>query len=354
MRHVNYDLDLNFDTPEGRWRSEQILLYMLTTLTLDNFWFLLDNPDFPKLYDTDMVYMLPEQLERRPSRSKINKLNKFLADTMGMGPSERQHHLDLARGVEIFRSIPRMMEHGGGDCDNWAAARAAEIAVAAYRLGVKSGVKPYLVWHEDGDRMIYHAKIMHGDRSDEDPSIIKGMGGRDRAADRLEECRKNYERYDNMWQSAKRIMANEDLTGDAKVMRAEELKAAIDSFGYLPKSGVFRVGPAKSQAVVGYGYDRSKPGIANLVQWADNRNIRRARGLDLLGASKRPLLGRGGHGGGHHHGRHGGIRQDWGFGGAPTYIIDVEPDELDINYEYGIVSAASAPHASIVPGRRSA
>ena len=55
MRHVNMDLDLNFDTPEDRWRSEQILLHYLLILTLRNYWFLLDNPDYPKLYDTDMI-----------------------------------------------------------------------------------------------------------------------------------------------------------------------------------------------------------------------------------------------------------------------------------------------------------
>lgn len=261
MRHVNLDVDLRFDTPEERWRSEQVLLYLMTILTLRNFWFLLDNPDFPKLYDTDMVYMLPEQLERRPKQSQIDALQRFLVTQMGMSIDEAQHHLDLAKGVEIFRDIPRMMEHGGGDCDNWASARAAEICVAAFRLGGKSGARPYLVWREEGDRMIYHAKVLHtSDGSDEDPSIIKGMGGPERHADRLAECLKNYERYDNMWQSAKRIMAAEEFSSeDARVARAAELKAAIDSFGYLPKDGVFRVGQPKQV--------REQP----------------ARGLDLLG-----------------------------------------------------------------------
>lgn len=251
MRHVNYDMDLNFDTPEGRWRSEQILLHQMLNLTLQNFWFLLDNPDYPKLYDTDMVYLLPEQLERKPTRRQLKDLENFLRTTMQMTDDEIEHHIDLAQGVEIFRTIPRMADHGGGDCDNWAAARAAEICVAAHRLGGTSRAKPYLVWREDGNRMIYHAKVMHGDGSDEDPSLIKGMGGEDRAAERLEECRKNYERYDNMWQRAKGIMASEGLTGDAAVLRAQELKDACDSFGFLPSDGVFRVGPRQEQAVVG-------------------------------------------------------------------------------------------------------
>jgi hypothetical protein len=331
MRHVNMDLDLSFDTPEDRWRSEQILLHYLLILTLRNYWFLLDNPDYPKLYDTDMVYLLPEQLERRPTRSQLRDLEKFLSTTMQMTGDEIQHHLDLAKGVEIFRDIPRMAEHGGGDCDNWAAARAAEVCVAAYRLGGTSEAKPYLVWREDGNRMIYHAKVMHGDGSDEDPSIIKGMGGQDRAADRLLECRKNYERYDNMWQRGKAMMASENFRSDAeRYARAQEIKDACDSFGFLPKDGVFRVGPA--------------PG-------ALPANATPARGLDLLGAPRRPLIGRGGHGGGGHRGGRGGMRQNWGFGGGPTYIV--EPDyDLDIVYDFDVVSAALPPHAFLSQGRR--
>src|SRR6185369_2473198 len=221
MRHVNMDLELSFDTPEDRWRSEQILVWYMQILTLRNFWWLLDNPDFPKLYDSDMVYKLPEQLERRPKDSQIRALKRFLTGTMGMSAAEAQHHLDLARGVEIFRDAPRMAENGGGDCDNMAALRAAEICVAAYKLGGKSNARPYLVWREEGDRMIYHAKVLHGDGSDEDPSIIMGMGGPDRRADRLEECRKNYERYDNMWQIGKRMMAD----GGGGIERATEIKA---------------------------------------------------------------------------------------------------------------------------------
>jgi hypothetical protein len=276
MRHVNFDVDLSFDTPEDRWRSEQILLWKMMILTLRNFWFLLDNPDYPKLYDTDMVYLLPEQLERKPTRKQLKQLQEFLRTTMGMTDDEVQHHLDLAQGVEIFRDIPRMAEHGGGDCDNWAAARAAEICVAAHRIGATSRARPYLVWREDGNRMIYHAKVLHGDGSDEDPSIIKGMGGEDRAVDRLEECRKNYERYDNMWQRGKQKLAMEGLTGDAAIMRAQEIKDAIDSFGFLPKDGVFRVGPAPSASVNGDAYAPF---------------IREARRQRLAGSWPRPLRG---------------------------------------------------------------
>src|SRR6267142_3004562 len=252
MHHVNFDVYLSFDTPEDRWRSEQILLWKMMILTLRNFWFLLDNPDYPKLYDTDMIYLLPEQLERKPTKRQLKEMRNFLRTTMKMTDDEIRHHIDLAQGVEIFRDIPTMADHGGGDCDNWAAARAAEICVAAHRLGGTSRARPYLVWRENGDQMIYHAKVLHGDGSDEDPSIIKGMGGQSRALDRLEECRKNYERYDNLWEDAKRMLATERFSSEAgRVARAQQLKAAIDSFGFLPVDGVFRVGPAPTPAING-------------------------------------------------------------------------------------------------------
>lgn len=283
MRHVNFDVDLSFDTPEDRWRSEQILLWKLMVLTLRNFWFLLDNPDYPKLYDTDMVYLLPEQLERAPTKKQLKQLRNFLSTTMQMTNDEIEHHVDLAKGVEIFRDIPRMADHGGGDCDNWAAARAAEICVAAHRLGVNSKAKAYLVWRENGNQMIYHAKVMHSDGSDEDPSIIKGMGGQDRAPDRLEECRKNYERYDNMWQRAKGMMASESFSSDAdRIARAAQLKASIDEFGYLPSDGIFRVGP-KTQAVVGVTTDDAAREAKKFAPTVAAKGIEMLI-LDLLGS----------------------------------------------------------------------
>jgi hypothetical protein len=398
MRHINFDLSLGFDTPVERWRSEQLLLYKMTILTLRNFWFLLDNPDFPHLYDSGMVYLLPEQLENRPTQSQIDDLDSFLAKRMHMGPRERQHHLDLARGVEIFRDAPRMRENGGGDCDNLCCLRAAEIAVAAYRIGGRSGVKPWLLSRQSGSQTIYHAIVRHSDGSDEDPSIIMGMGGEDRRADRWEECRKNWERYDNMWQIAKKIMADETAQGVFKadydrIARANELKAACDSFGYLPKDGKFRVGQPKSQTVLGHIYSE----------------FPKMRGIDLLGASRTPMVdclergrrfaetgvvGHGGHyiercscgkvigqcrcpsknkeqrvvengcddckrmlvgHGGHHGGRHhgGGFHQNWGLYPPTTFIVeDDTPDLYVTDYEYDVVSAANAPTATIVPARR--
>ena len=201
-------------------------------LTLRNYFYLKETPGCPHLYDADVAYMLPEQLERRPSESAIRDLRRFLSDRMRMTNGEIQHHLDLARGVEIFRDIPRIREHGGGDCDNLACWRAAELAAADV------DARPYLRDRQQGGHTIYHALVKwHVDGSGEDPCLILGMGGADKIAERREECRKNYERYENYWNDAKAMIAAEG----GGMARAAELKAKIDSLGLLPQSGVFRV-----------------------------------------------------------------------------------------------------------------
>lgn len=264
LRHINFDLDLQFDDPESRWLSEQVLLFGLNVLAVQDVYYLRRHPDTPKLYDSGMVYMVPEQFERRPSASQIADFKKFLAGRMRMTPAEIEHHVDLARGVEIFRDIPRMLAHGGGDCDNCCAMRNAELVVA----GVK-GAKPRLTHRRQGGRTIYHAIVLWPDGSSEDPSIILGMGGEDKRAERREECRKNVERYDNLWQDARRMMADlVDLPRDVRLARAAELKARIDALGLLPKDGVFRVGPRRD--------DRSSAGAL------DARRVLSADGLDVF------------------------------------------------------------------------
>jgi hypothetical protein len=232
MRHVNFDLSLDFDNEADRDTSERFLLRGLTELAAHNLNYLRAHPETPKLYDSGVCYMLPEQLERRPSDSQLRKLRKFLASTMGMGPAEIAHHVDLAQGVEIFRDISRIRENGGGDCDNLAAWCSAERALA----GIDA--RPYMTHRMQGGRTIYHALVLWPDGSSEDPSIILGMGGKDKVAERREECRKNVERYENYWDQAKDAVGN---AGGGAESLAVELKDRIDAIGLLPRDGVFRV-----------------------------------------------------------------------------------------------------------------
>lgn len=246
MRHLNFDLDLQFDDPRVRWFSEQVLLFGLNILSVRDLFFLRENPGTPKLYDSGLVYLLPEQLERKPSSSQLAAFDRFLSSKMGMGKKEIAHHIGLAKGVEIFRDIPRIIENGGGDCDNLAAWCAAERV-----FGGAKCVRPYITSREQGGRIIYHALVKWPDGSSEDPSLILGMGGKAKAAERREECRKNVERYDNYWQDAKRTLASETFSSDAdRLARAHQFKAAIDAVGLLPKDGIFRVGRPSGAAVV--------------------------------------------------------------------------------------------------------
>lgn len=268
MRHVNHDYALDFDNPGAKWFSEQVLLWNMYVLTVRNVYYLQENPSTPKLYDSGVVYLLPEQLEKRPSESSLRELRKFLDEKMKMSRAEIEHHIDMARGVEIFRDIPRIMEHGGGDCDNLSCWRVAELVVA----GVSA--KPYLVGRQQGSRTIYHAKCWWPDGSDEDPSIILGMGGVDKRAERWEECRKNYERYSNYMEQAKEFLDDEGLSGEAREVRATEIKSRIDDLGLLPKDGVFRVD--RAPAVLGYSPVIYKPSL--------NRAMPGSSYLDLRGS----------------------------------------------------------------------
>jgi hypothetical protein len=237
MRHVNFDLALDFDSARAEDASERFLLRAMTELAAHNLEYLRAHPDTPKLYDSGVVYLLPEQMGHNYSESEIADLRRFLSDRMRMTRAEIQHHLDLARGVEIFRDIPRIIENGGGDCDNLAAWCAAERVLAGL------DVRPRMTKRVQGGRTIYHAlDYWNDDGSTEDPSLILGMGGIAKAPERREECRKNVERYDNFWQDAKNEIAL--LPPAEREGKAVEYKALIDGIGLLPKDGIFRVGKA--------------------------------------------------------------------------------------------------------------
>ncbi len=110
------------------------------------------------------------------------------------------------------------------NCDNLACFRVAEL-----RCGGIEAV-PYIIWRETGRGTTYHALLRWPDGSSEDPSLILGMGGAAREADRTEEKRKNRERYDNMIAMA-RELCNSNLTTPIEVGKR------IDALGLLPTGG---------------------------------------------------------------------------------------------------------------------
>lgn len=75
------------------------------------------------------------------------------------------------------------------NCDNLASWRVAELR----ELGIPA--KPYITWRKRPDGgTTYHVVVLLGDGSSEDPSLLCGMGGASRDADRQEEQRKLVER----------------------------------------------------------------------------------------------------------------------------------------------------------------
>lgn len=167
LRFVLFELGGLFADDKDREISEDGTLWFLESLCQWNQLWLKKHPETPRLYDSKVVYKLPEQVSGDP--------NGFLSG-------------------EHFRDIPAVLENGGGDCDNVAAWRVAELRNHGYR-----GVKPYITSRpkEDGGR-VYHALVWWptpGPKgSTEDPSLILGMGGEERTAERAEEVRKNNER----------------------------------------------------------------------------------------------------------------------------------------------------------------
>lgn len=170
LRNVLFDLNL-FPTEDERDSSQKRVLVLLEALTLCNQFYLQEHPETPWMYQSGIVYKLPAQFE---SGAKEGGVAGY-------------------RG-EVFRDIPRILENGGGDCDNVASWRAAEIR---HRLGVAA--KPFITWRKRADGgTTYHVCVLWPDGSHEDPSLLLGMGGRDKEADRNEELRKLGERAGEM------------------------------------------------------------------------------------------------------------------------------------------------------------
>lgn len=170
LRNVLFDLAL-FSTEDERDSSQKRVLVLLEALTLCNQFYLQEHPETPWMYQSGIVYKLPAQFE---SGAKEGGVAGY-------------------RG-EVFRDIPRIIENGGGDCDNLCAWRTAEIR---HRLGVAA--KPYITWRKRPDGGVtYHCITLWPDGSSEDSSLLTGMGGKEKEAERAEEVRKLGERAGEM------------------------------------------------------------------------------------------------------------------------------------------------------------
>jgi hypothetical protein len=189
LRHVLFDLKL-FADEDDRANSQKRILWLLEALTQCNQLYLQNHPDTPLIYQAKIKYIIPAQFEKTDV-PEVEAIRTFLQKNSA--PQSVMNALDYLYGIvgggEIFREIPRIIENGGGDCDNVAAWRAAELR----ELGIAAC--PYITWRKRPDGgTTYHVIVRWPDGSSEDPSLLLGMGGEGRDADREEEERKLGER----------------------------------------------------------------------------------------------------------------------------------------------------------------
>lgn len=193
LRHVLFDMSL-FADDKDRENSQFRILWLLQALTNCDRLYLRQHPETPLIYQSGITYKVPQQFNQEDALPEIAKLRQFL--TSASAPSEVMAALQsldsMTGGGEVFREIPRIIENGGGDCDNVASWRAAELC----ELGIPA--KPFITWRRriDGG-MTYHVIVLWPDGSSEDPSLLLGMGGADREKDRKREEEKLGERMGN-------------------------------------------------------------------------------------------------------------------------------------------------------------
>ncbi len=188
-----------FGSEDDVERTRKDLCWFLEALTQRNTDYLKARPKTPRLYRSGVRYQLPEQMNGECKEARV------LREALGKNAKQRDvaATLDLVQevfGGERFRDIGRIIDNRGGDCDNLACWRAAELRVA----GINA--KPYMTHRErsilSGGGTVYHALVLWPPFgsikyvTSEDPSLLLGMGGPGRVNDRAEEIRKNQERCD--------------------------------------------------------------------------------------------------------------------------------------------------------------
>lgn len=184
-----------FDSGDNVKETRKDLVWLMEALCQRNQSYLRERPNTPRLYKSGVKYMLPNQMNGEVPEVAI--LRQALAGRADTKVRQALDYIQDALGGEHFRDIGRILENGGGDCDNLACWRVAELRQAGI------AAKPYMTHRERlGGGTTYHALVLWPpipgvpDWTSEDPSLLLGMGGEARAADRAEEIRKNAERCD--------------------------------------------------------------------------------------------------------------------------------------------------------------
>lgn len=189
LRYVLFDLTL-FSRGDDKQESRNDLLWLLEALTKRDQQYLNDHPGTPLLYQSGVTYERPLQFQGEcPEVALLRRALRGMDSDPQV--SAALETVQAVLGGERFRDIGRIIENGSGDCDNVSAWRAAELR----QQGIKAS--PYITWRKRADGgYTYHVVVRWPDNTIEDPSLLLGMGGPSRKADRDEEIRKNAERVE--------------------------------------------------------------------------------------------------------------------------------------------------------------
>ena len=196
LPYVLFDLSL-FGWGDDAEGARKNLVWLLEALAQRNQQYLKDHPSTPRLYQSGVRYEVPQQF----ASGEVEEV-AILRRALGSSAKKREvarvlETVQAVLGGERFRDIGRILERGSGDCDNLASWRVAELRQA----GIQA--RPYMTGRKRADGgTTYHALVLWPPFGNvnyvtsEDPSLLLGMGGAARAADRAEEIRKNAERCD--------------------------------------------------------------------------------------------------------------------------------------------------------------
>ncbi len=189
-----------FSDGGDRATTERDLIWFLESLVQRDVSYLIARPNTPRLYKSGVVWQKPAQFNG--DVEEVAVLRRALGSAARKGDVKRALALvQEVLGGERFRDIGRVLENGGGDCDNLNTWRCAELRQA----GIPA--RPMMTSRSRIGGTTYHAIVRwppFGDAlsgnpfmdSDEDPSLLLGMSQPQRKAERDIEIAKNLERCD--------------------------------------------------------------------------------------------------------------------------------------------------------------
>ncbi len=184
-----------FDDSDDVEQTRKDLCWLMECLVQRDMSYLSRRPTTPRLYKSGVRYEMPKQFAGVCLEVAILK--------KALGRAAR--NVDVARildlvqavlGGEHFVDIGVLLEKGSHDCDSLACWRAAELRQYG---GIEA--RPYMTHRTRLDGGItYHALVLWPPipgvpyETSEDPSLLLGMGGEAKAAERQAEIQKNAER----------------------------------------------------------------------------------------------------------------------------------------------------------------